>query len=277
MILICNDISKNPIIYCNILSPNVFDFLTVVLYYMYMVIVAICRLYPAQHYFKGELIMKKNVFKKILCVMSSLMIIFACAFSASAETLQDRIQAWLANRGDNSQGEQTTSSTNDSPISDEQFAEQVKQLWDQISGTDIGSVISELDLQKLFDMGEEAWKSGVDMIKDAIGGGSGTSSSDNTGTKPATTQRAAASTYVIKYDTAPPTTSSNTTSATPETTTSPSTYSVVSQTEKNERVTSAAADEKSLSPASIVVIVVLSIATIGVIVALVVYFSVKRR
>lgn len=208
--------------------------------------------------------------------MSSFIILFACAFSASAETIQDKIQAWIANRGDSSQGEQTSSSGNSS-ISDAQFDEQVKQLWDQISGTDIGSIVSELDLQKLFDMGSEAWNSAVDMIKDAIGGGSGTSSSDNTGTKPSTTQRAAASTYVIKYDTATPTTSSNTTSAASESSTSPSTYSVVSQTEKNERVTSAAADEKSLSTASVVVIVILSVATIGVIVALVIYFSVKRK
>lgn len=205
------------------------------------------------------------------------MIIFICAFSASAETIQDRIQSWIANR-DNSQGEQTSgSSSANGTIDDSQFNEQVKQIWDQIAGTDIGNVISELDLQKLFDMGSEAWNSAVDMIKDAIGGGSGTSSSDNTGTKPNTTQRAASTTYVIKYDTAAPNTSGNTTAATPEVSTSPSTYSVVTETQKNEKVTSAAADEKSLSTASVVVIVILSIATIGVIVALVVYFSVRKK
>ncbi len=225
--------------------------------------------------------MKKSVIKRVLCFIFALTLLCGFAFSASAETIQDRIQAWEAERnknnnsnsGDNSQG------SGGSIIDEGQFSEQVKELWNQISGTDIGSVISEFDLQKLFDMGSEAWNSAVDMIKDAIGGGSGTSSSDSTGTKQSTTARAASTTYVITYDTVPAVTNSNTTSAVPETTTSPSTYAVTAPqvTQKSESVTSAAADEKSLSTASIVVIVILSIATIGVIVALVVYFSVKRR
>lgn len=225
--------------------------------------------------------MKKSVIKRVLCFIFALTLLCGFAFSASAETIQDRIQAWEAERnknnnsnsGDNSQG------SGGSIIDEGQFSEQVKELWNQISGTDIGSVISEFDLQKLFDMGSEAWNSAVDMIKDAIGGGSGTSSSESTGTKQSTTARAASTTYVITYDTVPAVTNSNTTSAVPETTTSPSTYAVTAPqvTQKSESVTSAAADEKSLSTASIVVIVILSIATIGVIVALVVYFSVKRR
>ncbi len=225
--------------------------------------------------------MKKSVIKRVLCFIFALTLLCGFAFSASAETIQDRIQAWEAERnknnnsnsGDNSQG------SGGSIIDEGQFSKQVKELWNQISGTDIGSVISEFDLQKLFDMGSEAWNSAVDMIKDAIGGGSGTSSSDSTGTKQSTTARAASTTYVITYDTVPAVTNSNTTSAVPETTTSPSTYAVTAPqvTQKSESVTSAAADEKSLSTASIVVIVILSIATIGVIVALVVYFSVKRR
>lgn len=225
--------------------------------------------------------MKKSVIKRVLCFIFALTLLCGFAFSASAETIQDRIQAWEAERnknnnsnsGDNSQG------SGGSIIDEGQFSEQVKELWNQISGTDIGSVISEFDLQKLFDMGSEAWNSAVDMIKDAIGGGSGTSSSNSTGTKQSTTARAASTTYVITYDTVPAVTNSNTTSAVPETTTSPSTYAVTAPqvTQKSESVTSAAADEKSLSTASIVVIVILSIATIGVIVALVVYFSVKRR
>lgn len=230
--------------------------------------------------------MKKSALKRVLCFVFALSLLGCFAFSASAETIQDRIQAWAAERNNNNNSNDNNDSGSDSQgsspgsiIDEAQFSEQVKELWDQISGTDIGSVISEFDLQKLFDMGSEAWNSAVDMIKDAVGGGLGTSSSDNTGTKQSTTARAAASTYVITYDTVPAVTNSNTTSAAPETTTSPSTYAVTAPqiTQKTESVTSAAADEKSLSTASIVVIVILSIATIGVIVALVVYFSVKRR
>ena len=228
--------------------------------------------------------MKKSVIKRVLCFVFAISLLGGFAFSASAETIQDRIQAWQAERNNNNNnnsnsGDNSQGSSSGSVMDEAQFSEQVKELWDQISGTDIGSVISEFDLQKLFDMGSEAWKSAVDMIKDAIGGGSGTSSSDNTGTKQSTTARAAASTYVITYDTVPAVTNSNTTSAAPETTTSPSTYAVTAPqvTQKTESVTYAAADEKSLSTASIIVIVILSIATIGVIVALVVYFSVKRR
>ncbi len=224
--------------------------------------------------------MKKSTIKRVLCFIFALSLLGSFAFSASAETIQDKIQAWEAERNNNNNnGGDSQGSGSGSLINDAQFSEQVKELWNQISGTDIGSVISEFDLQKLFDMGSEAWNSAVDMIKDAIGGGSGTSSSDSTGTKQSTTARAASTTYVITYDTVPAVTNSNTTSAVPETTTSPSTYAVTAPqvTQKSESVTSAAADEKSLSTASIVVIVILSIATIGVIVALVVYFSVKRR
>ena len=158
-----------------------------------------------------------------------------------------------------------------------------------LADTDIAEIISGLQdntaLNDIFGLMQEAWASGTDMIKDALSGGFGTSDGSNTATTvPMETQP----TNVIIAGTAPVgTTAAVGVTNSGSTTTETTTYNVgettapaivgagvtVGETASNPVIS----DSDTMSSSSIIVLIVLSIATLAVIAALVIFFVLKRR
>lgn len=232
--------------------------------------------------------MKKAAVKRIYAVVLTIIMLFAVSLNAYAETWQDRIEQSIKDfSGDyNSADPDSQSSIQES--FDKFLAENGLESIDlgSLSETDIGQIISgigdNLSIDSFLGLAGDAFSSGMNMIQDAIGSGSGTSDGSSTATtKPATIT----SPNIIIANPAPE--SSTVAVGVPEqnmpVTNAPTTYKVESTTAPNilgAGVTTTAppvAVEDSSSSSSMAVLIALSVSTVAVIVAIVIFFVLKKK
>lgn len=232
--------------------------------------------------------MKKTAVKRISAVVFTIIMLFAVSLNAYAETWQDRIEQSVKDfSGDyNSADPDTQASIQES--FDKFLAENGLESIDlgSLSETDIGQIFSgigdNLSIDSFFGLAGDAFSSGMNMIQDAIGSGSGTSDGSATATtKPATIT----SPNIIIANPAPE--SSTVAVGVPEqnmpVTNAPTTYKVESTTAPNilgAGVTTTAppvAVEDSASSSSMAVLIALSVSTVAVIVAIVIFFVLKKK
>lgn len=234
--------------------------------------------------------MKKTAVKKISAVVMTLIMIFTVSFSAFAETWQDSIEQQLKDFSD-----QFNSADPDSQVSiqesfDKFLEENGLEKIDlgSLSETDIGQIVTgigdNLSIDSFLGLAGDAFSSGLAMIQDAIGKGTGTA--DGSGT--ATTKPAVTSPNIIVADPAPE--SSTVAVGVPEqnmpVTSTPTTYKVESTTAANlvgAGVTSSGTTapqvsvEDTVSTSSMAVLIALSVSTVAVLVAIVIFFVLKKK
>lgn len=236
--------------------------------------------------------MKKNAVKSIFAVFMAVALLFACAVNTFAETVGDQIEDRLndlLNQYENS----------DDPAEQKSIEERFNEFLtkygldsvdlDKITETDIGKIIGDLGSQLALDdlkkLADEAFQSGYSMIKDALANGFGTADGSNT----ATTKPAVTSPNVIVANTAPA--NNNGAVGIPETNNIPpvtqesSTYNVgepvngnmVGAAVTNPAPTPVEIEDSGMSTTSVIVLVVLGVATLAVIVAIVIFFIKKHK
>lgn len=234
--------------------------------------------------------MKKKAFNKIVVLVTALVLVFTLAMSAYAETIEDRLTAEF-----DKLIEQYNSS------SDVNLKETISSLLEQygingdlssLTDTDIGKIIKDfgnnLALDDLLNLAEEAFASGSDMIKDVISGGSGTSDGKNTATTTTTTASATLPSIVAGTNSGATTAAAGITQSAVTTTSETVTYDIGSTTSAGivgagvttaEATTGAVVEEENsgMGMSSLAVLLVLSFSTIAVIVAIVVFFVLKRK
>lgn len=229
--------------------------------------------------------MKITAVKRIAAVVLTMVMFFALAAGAYAETIQDSLEKRLEGLV-----EQYNAADSETQAEmDQQFAGlldslglgdfDLGSLGDMDIGSLLGDVGNSLALDDLFGLAEEAFASGSDMINDVINGGLGTSDGSST----ATTKAATTSPNIIIANTNPagstnavgvPATS-NPTSYDPGSTTA---ANIVGAGVSNVGTTApAVAIDDAMSSSTVAVLVVLSIATIAVIMAIVIFFIIKRK
>ena len=254
--------------------------------------------------------MKNAAVKRISAVMLSVLMIFVFSANAFAETIQDRLEQQLddlANQYENADPE-TQESMQDKFSSLLEGAGLGNIDLGSLGGSDLGAVVGglgdNLALDGVMGIIGDTFSSGMDMVQDALGGGLGTSDGSNTATttKPATT---AGSPNVIVPVTKPqgttnavgiPSTevpssaitniSANLPTTTVATTTAPVTYVPETTTAANivgagvttapqvdlDGVTDSGTDSSSMA-----VLIVMSISTLVIITAIIVFFVLKRK
>lgn len=254
--------------------------------------------------------MKNAAVKKISAVILTVFMFFAFASNAFAETIQDRLEQQLndlANQYESADPETQKSLQ-------ERFSELLVGAGldnidlGSLAGADIGSIISgagdNLALGSVMGLVTDAFSSGMDMIQDAIGGGLGTSDGSNTATTiPSTT---GSPIVIVPVEKPEETANAESTSSTAESTTTtvpstaitnisanipsmpvtnaPVTYAPVSTTVANlvgAGVTTAPQVDldgvTDSGTSSIAVFVVLSVSTLAIITAIVVFFIIRRK
>ncbi len=222
-----------------------------------------------------------------------LILSFTSMCTCYAETVQDNVEAWLNGLVDDynsaeSEEEQASLQEQLDTFLKENGLEDVD--LSSITDTDIGKIVSGITdgsaIGDLWSLASDAWSSGISMIQDVFNKGLGTSDGSNT----ATTKEAETSPIVIVADT---TTAEATTKAVgisiSTSTTAPAettTYDVGATTAPDligsgvtttEPATNAAVTDDGVPASSVIVLVVLSVATLAVIVAIVIFFVLKRK
>lgn len=240
--------------------------------------------------------MKLTAVKKISAVILTFVMMFAFAANAFAETVQDRLEQALNDIADQyeSADPDTQTSLQDQLSSLLEAAGlgdiDLGSLGDSDIGSIIGSLGDNLALDSVIGLFTDAFSSGVGMIQDAIGGGLGTSDGSNTAT---TVPSAGGSPNTIIANPTPP--SSTVAVGVPEAnmpttnapvTNAPTTYVPGSTTAANlvgaglttaQNVNLDDLSDSGMDTSSIAVIVVLSVSTIAVIVAIIIFFVLKKK
>ena len=235
--------------------------------------------------------MKLTAVKKISAVLLTFVLMFAFATNAFAETVQDRLE--------NALGDIKDQYDSADPETQESMQDQLSSMLGSaglgnidlgsLAGGDIGSIISgigdNLALDSVMGLFTDAVSSGMAMVGDVIGGGLGTSDGSNT----ATTKPAAGGSpnTIIANSNAP---SSTVAVGVPEAnmpvTNAPTTYNPGETTAANlvgAGVTTAGttapqvAIDDTMGTSTIIVLVVLSVSTVAVIAAIVIFFVMKRK
>lgn len=237
--------------------------------------------------------MKKNTVKGLAAVVFALILMFTTMCTTYAETVQDDVEKWLNGLVSDYESAET----------EEEKASLQEQLSDfltqsgldnydlgALTESDIGQIVIGVTdgsaLSGLFGLASDAWSSGMAMIQDVFNKGAGTSDGANTATTKknsvtspnqiiadvtkneastqavgiviqSTTAAAEITTYDVGATTAPAPVGPGIT------TTMPATNPVV-------------ADE-GVATSSVAVFAVLAAATLGVIIAIVVFFVIKRK
>lgn len=235
--------------------------------------------------------MKITAVKKISAVLLTFIMMFAFASNAFAETIQDRLEQQLGDLAD--QYESSDSETQESM--QDQLSSLLEgaglgdidlgSLGDMDLGALLGGLGDNLALDSVLGLVTDAFSSGMGMIEDAIGGGLGTSDGSNTAT---TKPSAGGSPNVIIANTNP--VSSTVAVGVPEAnmpvTNAPTTYNPGSTTAENivgPGVTTSGTTapavpiDDTMSSSSVAVLVGLSVATIAVIIAIVIFFVLKKK
>lgn len=235
--------------------------------------------------------MKLTAVKKISAVLLTFVLMFAFASNAFAETVQDRLE--------NALGDIADQYNSADPGTQESMQDQFSSLLEgaglgdidlgSLAGGDIGSIIGglgdNLALDSVVGLFTDAVSSGMAMVGDVIGGGLGTSDGSNTAT---TKPSAGGSPNTIIANTNAP--SSTVAVGVPEgnmpVTNAPTTYNPGSTTAANlvgAGVTTAGTTappvtiDDTMGTSTIAVLVVLSVSTIAVIAAIVIFFVMKRK
>lgn len=235
--------------------------------------------------------MKFAAVKKFSAVLLTFVLMFTFASNAFAETIQDRLEQQLGNLGDQyeSADPETQESMQDQLSSMLQGAGlgdiDLGSLGDMDIGALLGGMGDNLALDSVLGLVTDAFSSGMGMIEDAIGGGLGTADGSNTAT---TRPAAGGSPNVIIANTNPA--GSTVAVGVPQqnmpVTNAPTTYNPGSTTAENivgAGVTTAGTTAPSvllddtMSSSSVAVLVGLSVATIAVIVAIVIFFVLKKK
>ena len=240
--------------------------------------------------------MKRNAVKNFSAVILALILMFSTMCTCFAETVQDNVEAWLEglveeyNSADTEEEQASVQERLDSFL-EENGLEDID--LSSITDSDIGQIVSDITiggsaLDDFFSLASDAWSSGVAMIQDVSSKGLGTSDGSNTAT---TKAPAETSPNVIVADTTKAEASTQavgvpsiSTQAT--TTQEPTTYDVGATTAPNligsgvtttEPMSSALIADEGIPTTSVIVLVVLCVATLAVIVAIVVFFVLKRK
>lgn len=234
--------------------------------------------------------MKKAAVKKLSAVLLSIIIMFTLAVNTYAETVQDRLERQLQELLEKYQ-----SSDSESQASiQERFNAFLEEngLSDidlsDLQNSDIAGIIAGLgdnfSMDRFSGLAGDAWNSALAMIQDAFGGGNGTSDGKNTAnttspqyTSPnvivsatsavSDTQAAGIPSTVI-----PPVSS--------EQITNPTTVpNIVGAgiTTAEPAVNDNIINDSGINSSSVIVLTVLSVSTVAVIIAIVVFFVLKRR
>lgn len=236
--------------------------------------------------------MKRTEGKRISAVLLAIVLLFVLSCNAFAETIQDKIESGLEELLEkyNSSDSETQQSLQErfNAFLEENGLDDMD--LSKLTETDIGKIISDfgdnLALEDFFALAQDAWASGSAMIQDVLNGGLGTSDGSNT----ATTKESVTSPNVIIAGTAPASSSVNVGIPAAASTTvqsEPTTYDVGQTTAANivgagvtvgETAPQAVIeDDSAMSTSAIVVLAVLSVATLAVIVAIVIFFVLKRK
>lgn len=240
--------------------------------------------------------MKTTAVKRISAVLLITVFLFVFSSAACAETFQDRIENQLNDLADQYES------------ADDDTRAELENSFDEILGqfglgdfdlgsltdADIGSIMDGLDdspLGDAFGIVTDAFSSGIAMIQDAVNGGLGTSDGSNTAT---TKPSAGGSPNVIETvpQTQAPTSavgipSVNVTVPQAQPSTSEATTYDVGTTAPQDMVgaelTTAAnvnldnVTDSGMDTSSVAVLVVLSFSTLAVIVAIVIFFVLKKK
>lgn len=237
--------------------------------------------------------MRRNTVKGFFAFILVLMLMFSTICTSYAETVQDEVEAWLNGLVNDYNSADTKEEQDAAQDELSDFLEQ-SGLADMDLGslteTDIGQIVTGVTdgtaISGLFGLASDAWQSGIAMIQDVFNKGSGTSDGSNT----ATTNPKVTSPNVIIADTTKAEASTqavgivitSTTSAPAEITT----YNVGATTAPapvgsgvttTMPVTNPSVSDSSVPVSSVAVFAVLAAVTLGVIVAIVVFFVIKRK
>lgn len=239
--------------------------------------------------------MKRNAIKSFSAVILVLILLFTSMCTCYAETVQDNVEAWLNGLVEDYNSAETEEEQASLQEQLDSFLQEngLEDLdLSSITDSDIGKIVSGFSdgsaIGDLWSLASDAWSSGISMIQDVFNKGLGTSDGSNT----ATTKEAETSPNIIVADTttAEATTkavgisisTSVTTTAVAETTT----YDVGATTAPNligsgvtttEPVSNPVIADEGVPASSVIVLVVLSVATLAVIVAIVIFFVLKRK
>ena len=233
--------------------------------------------------------MKLTAVKKISAVLLTFVLMFAFATNSFAETVQDRLENALGDIKDqyDSADPETQDSMQDQLSSMLSGAGLGDIDLGSLAGADLGSIIGglgdNLALDSVMGLFTDAVSSGMAMVGDVIGGGLGTSDGSNTAT---TNPVAGGSPNTIIANTNAP--SSTVAVGVPNmpVTNAPTTYNPGATTAANlvgAGVTTAGttapqvAIDDTMGTSTIVVLVVLSVSTVAVIAAIVIFFVMKRK
>ena len=220
--------------------------------------------------------MKSTAVKRFSAVVLTIIMLFAVSVNAFAETWQDRIEQSIKDFQNGYNSADPDSQESAQEAFDKFLAENGLESIDlgSLSETDIGQIISgvgdNLSIDSFLGLAGDAFSSGMNMIQDAIGQGSGTSDGSSTATtKPATVT----SPNVIIAKPAPE--SSTVAVGVPQqnmpVTNAPTTYKVESTTAPQLAV------EDSMSSSSMAVLIALSVSTVAVLIAIIIFFVLKKK
>ena len=232
--------------------------------------------------------MKKTALKKISAVVLTMLMMFVVSFNAFAETWQDRLEQGLNDFSDN-YNSADSESQQDMQDSFNQFLKDFgldEVDLGSLSETDIGQIITgigdNLALDSFLGLAGDAFESGWAMIEDVFNKGSGTSDGSNTAKPPVTSPN------IIIADPVPE--SSNVAVGVPQqnmsSTNTPPTYSTEPTTAGNlvgAGVTTPGTTapqvviDDSMNTSSMAVLIVMSVSTVAVIMALVIFFILKKK
>ncbi len=231
--------------------------------------------------------MKNAAVKKIAAVVFVLVLLFAFQCNAFAETIQDSLEQKFEDLLNNynsadSESQESFQDTFSSIV--EQFGLGDIDLG-SLTETDIGQIIGDLGnnlaMDSLLDLAEEAWASGSAMVQDVFDKGLGTSDGSNTAT---TKPSAGGSPNIIIAETSP---QGSTNAVGVPNVTNPATYNSAETaapdnivgagvTTAGTTVANAQIDDQ-MGGSTVAVLVVLSVSTVAVIVALVIFFVLKKK
>lgn len=233
--------------------------------------------------------MKKTALKSIFALFTVVVLFFVCTVNTFAETISDRLENSLNDLVDRYQN----ADSEEQKSIEERFNEFItKYGLDQvdlssITESDIGQIVAGIgdssSLDDIKKLAEDAFSSGLAMIQDALGGGLGTADGSNTAKEPATSPN------VIVAGTAPATPNQIAVGVPenniPPVTQEPTTYDVGNQVENNmvgaavkpSEPVSVTIENSGMGTSSVIVLVVLAVATLAVIAAIVVFFVKKRK
>ena len=235
--------------------------------------------------------MKRTAVKKISAVVMIIFLLVASSFNSFAATWQDRLEQQLGDLSDEYES------------ADPEEQEQMQNQFDDLLGsfgldemdlgslseTDIGQIITgigdNLALDSFMGLASDAFSSGIAMIGDVVGGGLGTSDGSNTAT---TTPTITSPNNIIAN---PSPESSTVAVGVPEqnmpVTNAPTTYNTepttagnlvgagVTTTVPNTTAPQVVTDDMSSS--SMGVLVALSVSTVAVLIAIVIFFVLKKK